>query len=102
MTVSKEKYIYNMPISSGHCAYLRKNEVEISRYYLTKETLASPQFVDSAKRPSPGRTLRYRNICKNLEQETKQNFESRANRSARMQSREKGRRKVSATEHRKF
>jgi hypothetical protein len=79
-----------------------KNEIEMSRYHLTKEILASPQFVNSAKRPSPGRTLRYRNICKNLEQETKQNFESRDNRSARTQSRERERRKVSAAEHRKF
>jgi hypothetical protein len=70
-----------------------KNEVEISRYHLTKETLASPLFVDSAKRPSPGRTLHYRNICKNLEQQTKQNFESRGNRSARAQ-KENGARSV--------
>jgi hypothetical protein len=80
-----------------------KNEMEISRYHLTtKETLASPLFVVSAKRPSPGRTLRYRNKCKNLEHQTKQNFESRDNRSARPQSRERERSKVSAAEHRKF
>jgi hypothetical protein len=101
MTVSKEQKYITRPFHQATVLTYEK-EVEISRYHLTKETLASPQFVDSAKRPSPGRTLRYRNIRKNLEQETKQNFESRANRSARMQSRERGRRKVSATEHRKF
>jgi hypothetical protein len=51
----------HMPITSGHCAYQKPGYLDIAE---TKETLASPLSVVSAKRPFPGRTLRYRNTAK--------------------------------------